>query len=203
MILEVLTAFFTLAVGSAALFCLALGLLSLSQHIETHAARARRIGLRILYAITFAQLLIIFVDGVPFLPLLPTLFAGALHYRAFLPPTWPFTPSPNNAMESLISLVILPLSSHIYMIRSHTRGARAWHQHRYDTQHRPKLPGGRLDWDVESHEPPGVREMTNLQVCAVLAICVWSVPVYRLLGRIAVAELGSAGVVMDDNERRR
>ena len=41
MILNLLVALFVAAVGAASLFCLALGLLSLSQYIESHAARAR------------------------------------------------------------------------------------------------------------------------------------------------------------------
>lgn len=193
MLLDLLTYFFVAAVGVAALTCLALGLFSLSQYIESHAARARRMGLRALYAVAIVQLVIVAFDDVPLLPLLSNLLAIPSHYSALSQPTWPFATS-SNALSSLASLLILPLISHIWLVRHHTLTLYAWHQHRYDTLHRPKLPGGRLDWDVATETPPGQREMTNLQVCAVLVVCVWSMPVYRLLGRVAAAEWGSEGI---------
>ena len=55
MLLALLTYFFVSSVGVAALTCLALGLFSLSQYIECHAARARRLGLRALYVVAFVQ----------------------------------------------------------------------------------------------------------------------------------------------------
>lgn len=200
MLLNLLTAVFLAAVGAALLVCLALGLFSLSQYIEAHAARGRRYGLRALYLVALIQLLLVLIDNVPLLPLLPNLCCAILHYLALSQPNWPFSCSsspPNSLWTGLASLVLLPLASHIWLVRHHTLTLHAWHQHRYDTLHRPKLAGGRLDWDVNSTEPPAAREMTNLQVCAVLALCVWSVPVYRLLGRIAAAEWGSGGVVVD------
>ncbi len=78
----------------------------------------------------------------------------------------------------------------------HTCMASASLRHDPSTQ----VAGGRLDWDVvDSANPPGVKEMTNLEVCAVLTICVWSIPVYRLLGRVAAAEWGSGGIVAGRN----
>ncbi|SPO21537.1 uncharacterized protein UTRI_10047 [Ustilago trichophora] len=199
MFLNLLTSLFVLAVGAAVLVCLALGLLSLSQYIEAHASQARRLGLRAVYVVTIFQLLVVFVDDVPLLPLLPNIVASSLHYSALSYPTWPFSTasSAHTLWTGIASLALLPLTSHIWLVRNHTLTLHAWHQHRYDTLHRPKLPGGRLDWDVDSTQPPSTREMTNLQVCAVLAICVWSIPVFRLLGRIAAAEWGSGGVVVD------
>ncbi|TKY89162.1 hypothetical protein EX895_001693 [Sporisorium graminicola] len=197
MFLTLLAALFVAAVGGALLVCLALGLLSLSQYIESHASRARRIGLRALYAIIIMQMLIVLTDDVPLLPLLPSLSTAPLHYSALRDPTWPYSASSSSAnpWTALASLLLLPLASHIWLVRHHALASHSWHQHRYDTIHRPKLPGARLDWDVASLEPPATREMSNLQVCAVLAVCVWSVPVYRLIGRIAAAEWDGAGVV--------
>lgn len=199
MFLNLLVGVFIAAVGAAVLVCLALGLLSLSQYIESHAAQARRIGLRALYLVTVSQLLVILIDDVPFLPLLPSLIAAGLHFSALSQPRWPFASasSAGSLWAGIASLVLLPLASHIWLVRHHTLTLHAWHQHRYDTLHRPKLPGARLDWDVRSTQPPAAREMSNLQVCAVLTVCVWSIPVYRLLGRIAAAEWGSAGVVVE------
>lgn len=203
MILNLLSYLFIISLGAVALLCLAQGLLFLTQYIEAHAARSRRLGIRALSTITVVQLLIIVLDDVPFLPLIPSLSAAILHYRALSTPTWPFaTSSSSGALSSLISLILLPLVSHVLLVRNHTMTAHAWHQHRYDTLQRPKLPGGRLDWDVQSAEPPGAKEMTNLQVCAVLAVCVWSIPVWRLLGRVAAAEWGSAGVVPEGRAGR-
>lgn len=196
MILDLLVALFIAAVGAALLVCLALGLLSLSQYIESHASRARRIGLRALYLGVTLQLLLIWIDDVPLLPLLPSALAATLHHTALRDPTWPYTgASPTSPYAALASLLVLPLASHIWLVRHHTLTSHAWQQHRYDTIHRPKLPGARLDWDVTSAEPPGAREMSNVQVCAVLAVCVWLMPVYRLVGEIAAAEWGGAGVV--------
>lgn len=195
MILTLLTAFFVLSAGAAGVVCLALGLLSLSQYIESHAARARRIGLRLLFSVTLIHLLAVILDDLPLVPLLSTLAASALHYLAFSDPNWPFTSSPSTSslVTSLLSLLLLPLTAHIGLVRHHTLTTHSWHQHRYDTLHRPKLPGGRLDWDV-TVTAPKTREMTNLEVCAVLAECIWSVPVYRLVGRVAAAEWGSGGI---------
>ncbi|CBQ70745.1 conserved hypothetical protein [Sporisorium reilianum SRZ2] len=204
MILNLLVALFVAAVGAAALVCLALGLLSLSQYIETHASRARRIGLRALYLITALQILLILVDNLPLLPLLPIILATPLHYSALRDTAWPYsTASATSPWTSIASLLLLPLTSHISLARHHTLTAHAWHQHRYDTHHRPKLPGARLDWDVASPDPPATREMSHLQVCAVLAVCVWAVPVYRVVGRIAAAEWGGAGVVGEVQRARR
>ncbi|KAJ1033215.1 hypothetical protein NDA13_001212 [Ustilago tritici] len=199
MLLNILTAFFIAAAAATLLICLALGLLSLSQYIESHAARARRYGLGALYLLTVIQILLVIIDNVPFLPLLPNLISAPLHYTALSHPDWPFSVTPTLSRTtwpwmSLLSLILLPLASHIYIVRHHTLTLHAWHQHRYDTLHRPKLPGGRLDWDVKSTDPPTAGEMTNLQVCAVLALCVWSIPVCRLLGRIAAAEWGGTPI---------
>lgn len=199
MILALLTGLFIAAAGAALVVCLALGLLSLSQYIESHANRSRRLGLRALYLLIVLQLLLV-LDGVPLLPLLPNLAAAPLHRSALSDPSWPFA-STSSLLSSLASLLVLPLASHILLVRHHTLTSRVWQQHRYDTLHRAKLPGGRLDWDVPDAKP-GVREMTNLQVCAVLAVCIWSMPVIRLLGRIAAAEWGSAGVVGGQVGRR-
>ncbi|CDR88050.1 uncharacterized protein SPSC_03636 [Sporisorium scitamineum] len=195
MILNLLVAFFVVAAGATLLVCLALGLLSLSQYIESHASRARRMGLRALYTITILQLLLTLIDDVPLLPLLPNIAAAAAHYSALGAPTWPYSaPSSTAPWVGIASL--LPLASHIWLVRHHTLTSHAWHQHRYDTLHRP-------DWDVMSSEPPGAREMSNLQVCAVLAVCVWSIPVYRLVGMIAAAEWGGAGVVEEGGRSER
>lgn len=201
MLLKALTLLFVACVGVASLICLALGLLSLSQYMESNAARARRTGLRALYLAIGITLLVTLIDDVPLQPLLPALLAAPIHYIALSHPSWPFTPSsaaspPSTAWSAVSSIALLPLASHVWLVRHHTLTTHAWHQHRYDTIHRPKLPGGRLDWDVvDSANPPGVKEMTNLEVCAVLTICVWSIPVYRLLGRVAAAEWGSGGIV--------
>ncbi|KAF6767316.1 Transmembrane adaptor Erv26 [Kalmanozyma brasiliensis GHG001] len=192
MILTLLTGLFVVAAGAALVVCLALGLLSLSQYIESHANRSRRLALRTLYLVLLIQALLV-LDGVPLAPFLPGLAAALLHRSALLDPSWPFSPA-SSVLTSLASLLVLPLASHILLIRHHTLTSHTWHQHRYDTLHRAKLPGGRLDWDVPE-STPGQREMTSLQVCAVLSVCVWSIPVVRLLGRIAAAEWGSAGVV--------
>lgn len=207
MLLNILTAFFIAAAAATLPICLALGLLSLSQYIESHAARARRYGLGALYLLTVIQILLVAIDNVPFLPLLPNLISAPLHYTVLSHPDWPFsfTPTPSRTTwpwMSLLSLILLPLASHIYVVRHHTLTLHAWHQHRYDTLHRPKLPGGRLDWDVKSTDPPTAGEMTNLQVCAVLALCVWTIPVCRLLGRIAAAEWGGTPIGRQREERR-
>lgn len=206
MILTILTASYVVAVGAALLACLALGLLSLSQYIESHASRARRIGLRALLAVTLVQVLVILLDSVPLLPLLPNIVAAALHYLALRDPSWPYSTASSPSLglsTSIASLLLLPLTSHMWLVRHHTLSQHAWHQHRFDTLHRPKLPGGRLDWDVTSTEAPATREMTNLQTCAVLTMCVWSIPVYRLLGRVAAAEWGAGGLDASKGERSR
>ncbi|ETS62493.1 hypothetical protein PaG_03120 [Moesziomyces aphidis] len=198
MILSLLSASFVVCAGAVGLVCLALGLHSLSHYIETHAVRARVLGLRALVFTAIVQVLVVVVDDVPLSPLLPSLAAVLLHYRAISRSEWPFAAtssagSRSGALEALVSLLLLPLTSHVWLMRSHALSLHAWHKHRYDTLHRPKLPGGRLDWDVDSIEPPGTRDMTQLQVCALLVVCVWSIPVYRLVGRIAAAEWGGAG----------
>ena len=166
MILDIFTAAFVVAVGALGLSCLALGLHSLSHYIETHAVRARVLGLRALIFTAAVQVLVVVLDDVPLSPLLPSLAAVWLHYRAISRPGWPFattgsTVSRTGTLEALLSLVLLPLCSHIWLMCSHTLSLHAWHKHRYDTLHRPKLPGGRLDWDVDSTEPPSAREMTD------------------------------------------
>lgn len=210
MILTLLTALFVAGVCAAMVACLALGLLSLSHYIESHAARARRLGLRALYLTALLQLLVILLDNVPLLPLSPNILAAVLHYSALSRSDWPFSSSTSSSSSSartlwtsIVSLVVLPLASHVWLVRHHALSTQAWHQHRYDTLHRPKLPGGRLDWDVDSAEPPALREMTTLQVCAVLVVCVWAIPVYRLVGRIAAAEWGSGGMVVERAEPQR
>ncbi|SNX82721.1 uncharacterized protein MEPE_01427 [Melanopsichium pennsylvanicum] len=204
MFLYILTYVFVASVGIAILVCLALGLLSLSQYIESHSTRARRLGLRLFYLTIFFQLAITVFDDVPFLPLFPASLSAPMHYLALSQSDWPFSTSRSSVglYTTIFSLVLLPLVSHIWLVRYHTLTIHAWQRHRYDTLHRPKLPGGRLDWDVDSTQPlPGV-EMTNLQVCAVLVVCVWSVPVYRLLGRIAGAQWGSGGVVVGQSRKQ-
>lgn len=191
MILRLLSLLFAGLSGAGVLVSLALGLLSLSRYIEAQAARSRRIGLYLVYFAVAAQLLIVAVDSVPVAPLLPNLLAQLLHYRALSSASWPYVVA--NGGHALSFL--LPLASHIWLARHHTINTKAWHLHRYDTLRRPKLPGGRLDWDVNpSTSRPQSVEMTHLQVCAVLVLCVWLVPVWRFLGRVAAAEWGSAGL---------
>ncbi|KIS71437.1 uncharacterized protein UMAG_12133 [Mycosarcoma maydis] len=203
MMLNLLTAIFVVAAGAGLLACLTLGLLSLSQYIEFHASKARRIGLRSLGVIVVVEGLVVFLDDVPLTPLLPALIAASLHYSALRDPFWPYSAASSSLglCTSIASLVLLPLTSHIWLVRYHTLSQHAWQTHRYDTLHRHRLPGGRLDWDVASTEPPATREMTNLQVCAVLVVCVWSIPVYRLLGRVAAAEWGCSGGMVAGQSR--
>lgn len=201
MILRLLSLLFIALSGVGVLLSLALGLLSLSRYIEGQAARSRRIGLYLVYVSVTVQLLIVTVDKVPFAPLLPNLLAHLLHYRALASPTWPYLVA--NGVWTALSF-LLPLASHIWLARHHTINTKAWHLHRYDTLHRPKLPGGRLDWDVNPHTSrPQSIEMTHLQICAVLALCVWMVPVWRFLGRVAAAEWGSLGVETSSSPRHR
>ncbi|KAN0061004.1 erv26 superfamily protein [Thecaphora frezii] len=190
----------------ALLLCVALGLQRACQFIESHASYSRRCGLRLIYASVAIQLGIIIVDSVPLWPLLPSLTANVLHWRSVSRAAWPFAArgaNPTNvaplrwtqAASTVLSLV-LPLASHVMLTRHHNLVSHSWHLHRYDHAHRPRLPGGRLDWDV-APVPPDEREMTVLELIAVLGFCVWTVPVWRFLGSCAAMEwslpLGDAG----------
>lgn len=200
MILQPLSLLFAASSGAALLLSLALGLLSLSRYIERQSAQARRIGLYLVYASVLLQWLLIIIDHVPWRPMLPTMLAHSLHYRAISEATWPYVSA--GSLSSGLSLC-LSLLSHVLLARHHTTNTRDWHTHRYDTLHRPKLPGGRLDWDVDpSTSRPQNEEMTHLQVCAVLAVCVWTVPVWRFLGRVAAAEWGSTGLTTTQRPSR-
>ncbi|PWZ03339.1 hypothetical protein BCV70DRAFT_224812 [Testicularia cyperi] len=196
MLLKLLSWAFAAAVAIGLLVCIALGLLSLSQYIETHSGRARRLGLNLLYASSVIQIVIVVFDDVPLVPILPNLLASLLHRRALSHTQWPYvtavTGSQVGRLASTAASLLLPLMSHIWLVRHHTFTARAWSQHRYDTIHRAKLPGGRLDWDIDPTAEPTNAEMSNLEVCAVLTICIWSVPIWRILGRVAAADWEAA-----------
>ncbi|EPQ28354.1 uncharacterized protein PFL1_04181 [Pseudozyma flocculosa PF-1] len=200
MLLSLFSYAFALASVVALLFCVALGLLRLCQFIEAHSSQSRRIGLRLLYASLSVQVGIVVLDSVPLWPLLPSLAAGALHLHSLSRPSWPFAAAPTNGRDRRQGAwpwswvaptlsVVLPLASHMMLTRHHNLVSHTWHRHRYDHARRQRLPGGRLDWDVEP-EVPREREMKVVELIAVLGFCVWTVPIWRFLGSCAAIEWG-------------
>ena len=133
------------------------------------------------------QVLVVAVDGIPLLRLLPNLACSMLHLGSLSAPRWPYGVGTSMSLLNLSLSVLLPLSTHLLLVSYYKTATQAWQQHHYDHHIRARLPGNRLDWDVSEHAPT-LRLLSVHELVATLAVCVWSVPIWRFLGSCAAAE---------------